>query len=167
MRRSLAARLRYLRMLEGVPAVLVPPAVVLLVWRHDPVTAGWVVRLVPLFLLGFMLGQAAVYWHLKLLAVEHRGLLPGWFGPVYRGIRALDLALIALFPPLALVMTATGHASAADAAWGATLYALALLGYVNHYHLQVMHESSAEVARLRQRRRPRRPALRVDLDRHA
>jgi hypothetical protein len=161
---GLARRLRYLCVGELFNIIFQPA---MLLWlRHalgQPL--GWLtwyaVGLVVILLL-----QGAVYWQLKLRAIQRaqrvarRDLCP------FLLFRLLNWVLLAGLPILALLLawqTGGVFVSVLDAA--ATLWfgGLALAEQINYYYFQLMYDNRADLAWLWRHRRLKRPALVRDL----
>lgn len=156
-------RLRYLRNAEAFLALALPGALAWH-WQRSGAAVDWALRLPPTALVGFMLLQGAWYWHLKLLSLQSRRPLPGYFRPLYVGLRRADLlALVALAIWLAVQAQRSG--ATVDLAWAGASWAFAVLEYVNYFVVQLMHDTSADFEHLRRNRRLRRAALASDLAR--
>lgn len=160
---TLHARLRYLRNAEAILALALPAALAWH-WLRPGAPVDWALRLPPALLVGLMLLQGAGYWHLKLQSLRARQALPGFFWPLYRAFRAVNVlawVLVALW----LAAAALRGAAPADLAWAAATLAFALLEFVNYFGVQLMHDTAADFEHLRRHRRLRRAALATDLAR--
>ncbi len=156
-------RLRYLRNAEAVFALAIPGALAWH-WLRSGAAVDWALRLPPAVLVGLMLLQGAGYWHLKLLSMQSRQPLPGYFRPLYGSLRTADLiALVVL--TIWLAVAALRGAAKTDLAWAAGILVFAVLEYVNYFGVQLMHDTAADLNYLRRHRRLRRAALATDLAR--
>ncbi|WP_067168519.1 hypothetical protein [Microtetraspora niveoalba] len=117
-------------------------------------------NLVGFALVAALLVQGALYWAAKLRQLRERGALPG--------VRAFQIARATDVPVLVAGLTFTGCAVAADpgrGSWPGLLFALfAVLEYVNYFHVQLMHDTAADLRRLLTTG-PRRSHLARDLAR--
>lgn len=160
---ALHARLSYLRNAEAVLALALPGALAWHWWRSGA-TVDWSLRLPSTVLVGLMLLQGALYWHLKLVSMRSREPLPSYFRPLFHGFRTADLIALIVITIWLAVMTVCGAAKA-DLAWAAAILAFAVLEFVNYFGLQLMHDTVADFNYLRRHRRLRRAALATDLGR--
>ncbi len=151
-------RLRTLAVLEWVNALLIFPAVAWL-WEMPLSPAN----LTGLGLVLLILIEGGAYWWLK-----YRGLLAGrprTAGlPFFRVLRVANPVLLAA----GAVVVGLGLGSGAPwtHAWpGAALWLFAILEQVNYFHLQLSHDTRADLARLRRSRRLRPSHLARDLAR--
>jgi hypothetical protein len=140
-RRTVRRRLRSLAVLELVNIPLQG-----WVWfglAGLPATAA---NLVGFGLLALLLIEGAAYWLAKLHQISvRRGHLPAV--AAFRAARVVNPLL------LAAGLVATGRAAAMDpgrASWPGFAFALfALLEHVNYFHVQLMHDTPADLRRLR------------------
>lgn len=122
-----------------------------------PVT---VVNSLGFALFAILLAQGALYWMAKLRQLRESALLPG--------TRAFLIARATDVPLLVAGLAVTGSAVAADPgrdSWPGLVFALvAVLEYVNYFHVQLMHDTVADLRRL-MATGPRRSHLARDLAR--
>ncbi|WP_433422905.1 hypothetical protein ACQP1V_14205 [Microtetraspora malaysiensis] len=106
-----------------------------------PVTAANAVGFV---LAALLLVQGSLYWIAKLRQLRRPGPLPG--------VRAFLIARVADVPLLVTGVAFTAYAAAAGpgrASWPGVAFALvAVLEYVNYFHVQLMHDTAADLRRL-------------------
>jgi hypothetical protein len=161
--RALQDRLKYMRWVEAASAFVLP----LLFWNTWYQRSGhfaWELRIASLAVVSYILLQGALYWHLKIRSIDARLPLPAWFWPLFMGFKWSNVvAMLAVLA--ALVAGSLGAASRVDLAWAWGLLAFALLEHINYYHYQLMYDTRAIFASLRQNGRLRRAALGVDLAR--
>ncbi|MFD3688393.1 hypothetical protein ACFWTE_26635 [Nocardiopsis sp. NPDC058631] len=155
----LIRRLRNLALLEHANIVLI--AVVLLGSLDMPAgpanTAG-------LGLVALLLLEGGTYWWLKVHQLSARAPRPAGLG-LFRALGRLNLVLFALGGAVIVGAWATG-ASGAHLWPGVALWGFAVLEHVNYFHLQLSHQSRADLARLRRTRRLHPSPLARDLHRH-
>ena len=161
--RALQDRLKYMRWVEAASAFVLP----LLFWNNWYRRSGhfaWELRIASLVVVSYILLQGALYWHLKIRSIDARLPLPAWFWPLFKGFKWSNV--VAMLAVLAgLIAGSLGAASRVDLAWAWGLLAFALLEHINYYHYQLMYDTRAIFANLRQNGRLRRAALGVDLAR--
>lgn len=162
---TLGKRLAYLRTAEAMLAFGLPAALVLF-WRGYGDDFAWHMALPPLLLVAAILLQGALYWHLKLQSVQGRVPLPRWFGGVFRGFRAANVACAVALLAWLFVGFARG-AAVSDTAWSMAVLAFAVIEHINYYVRQLMHDTAADWQYLQRNKRLRQPALAVDLARAA
>lgn len=160
---DLAGRLRYLRNAEAMIAFALP-AVLVAVWGKAGQPVAWPLRLGGAALVGSLLLQGALYWHLKLAVVAAGSGLPPWFRRLFTGMRRINIAAFAGFAIVLALAAATG-AARADLGWSAALLAFAVLEHVNYYHRQLMYDTGGALRSACRRRGLRPAALGVDLRR--
>ena len=161
-RAALVRRVRHLRGWEAFNVVFLP-ALFLWLWRDA--APAWRLRLPPLLMVVALLAQGTLYWHLKLGALRHRAPLPSWFCAAFRAWRTASFAGLALVLAAVVLGVVRGVGRGADVAWSVGLLAFALLEHVNYYHVQLKHDSAADLAYLRRHRRLRPAPLATDLAR--
>lgn len=97
-------------------------------------------------LFAVLLVQGGAYWAAKLRQVRLRAEAPAGL-VVYRWLRLVNV------PVLAAGAAYTGHAVTVDpgraAVPGMVFLVVAVLEYVNYFHVQLMHDNRADVRRLR------------------
>lgn len=142
---------------------------VVLLWllpgrRGVPMPADTWQRSVAFVPVAGLLVAGGWYWHRKLAQVRDGRPLDGVLGVLHRVDR--------LAPGLLVVTTVAMAGSwvfrvgtAGDRGWATALLVLAWLEYVNYFRVQLMHDTRADLGRLRRTRRLRRSALARDLDR--
>lgn len=161
--RALQDRLKYMRWVEAASAFVLP----LLFWNNWYQRSGhfaWELRIASLAVVSYILLQGALYWHLKIRSIDARVPLAAWFWPLFKGFKWSNV--VAMLAVLAgLIAGSLGSASRVDLAWAWGLLAFALLEHINYYHYQLMYDTRAIFASLRQNGRLRRAALGVDLAR--
>lgn len=161
--RALQDRLKYMRWVEAASAFVLP----LLFWNNWYQRSGhfaWELRIASLAVVSYILLQGALYWHLKIRSIDARLPLPAWFWPLFKGFKWSNV--VAMGAVLAaLIAGCLGSAARVDLAWAWGLLAFALLEHINYYHYQLMYDTRAIFASLRQNGSLRRAALGVDLAR--
>jgi len=159
---SVRRRMRTLAVLELVNIPLI--AWVVVTQLGMPLTAG---NVAGLFLVLLILAEGSAYWWLKLRQLDAGDPAPAGMA-VYRVVARANVALLAGGAILIGAGAFTGGAAGAAGTWpGALLWGFAALEHVNYFHLQLMHDTRADVARLFRTRRLRRSHLARDLDRRA
>lgn len=112
-----------------------------------------------------VLVEGGGYWWLKFAQLSSRSPVPAGMA-VYRVISWINVGLLAagaVVVGAGLLMGGSG-----TRVWpGAALWVFALLEHVNYFHLQLMHDTRADVARLAATRRLHRSHLALDLARAA
>jgi hypothetical protein len=161
MRRSLARRFRYLRNWEAFNAVAIPLALPALARFQFGIEQGWGLILGAAALLGFLLAQGALYWHLKLRQVGGHWL-PLWFSPVFEALRLIDRMLLVAFP-MGVAWAVADSAGAGAVGWTTIAYVVAAGEYLNYYVVQLIHDTPNDLTYWRRYRRLRRSPLRKDL----
>jgi hypothetical protein len=150
----------------GTLAVLELVNIPLIAWvvvtqLRMPLTAG---NVAGLSLVLLILAEGSAYWWLKLRQLAAGDPAPAGMA-VYRVVARANVALLA---GGAILIGAGAFTGGAAGAWpGALLWGFAALEHVNYFHLQLMHDTRADVARLFRTRRLRRSHLARDLDRRA
>ena len=155
-------RLRNLRNLEAFN-VLLFWGLFAWSWRGAGWPSTWGVRAYALLIVSVILVEGACYWHLKLESLSTRRPLPGWFARTFTRLGRLNLALVALAAPVALLLYRLGLSSSTDLILGLLLLIFAVLEHINYFHLQLMHDNRNDLAYLRRHRRLRRSPLAQDL----
>ena len=160
---KLAPRMKYLRSTEAMFSLVLIP-ILAWYWLGSESSVAWSVRVPPLVLVCYILAQGATYWALKYRQYAHGVALPPWLPRLFRVFRlsnVIGLLVVALW----LAFAASSGIKQVDLAWGAGLWAFALLEHVNYYHLQLMYDTRGALRRLRQTRRLRTPMLAEDMRR--
>ncbi|MDE3723937.1 hypothetical protein PWG71_21305 [Nocardiopsis sp. N85] len=112
-----------------------------------------------------LLAEGSAYWWLKLRQTAGGGRTPAGMA-VFRVLRWINVALFALTGALvAVTVVEGGHWT--RAAVGVALGLFAIVEHVNYFHVQLMHDTRADLGRLLRTRRPRRSHLARDLARTA
>ncbi|MFI6539371.1 hypothetical protein ACIBHY_43425 [Nonomuraea sp. NPDC050547] len=119
-------------------------------------TAGLVLVLI-------VLAEGGAYWWLKLAQLSSRSPVPAGMA-VYRRLSRVNVGLLVAAAVVVGACLAEGGSGAR--VWpGAALWVFALLEHVNYFHLQLMHDTRADLAHLMNTRRLRRSHLALDLAR--
>lgn len=134
-------RLRTLAILEFANVVII--SVVLLGFFRMPPTLS---NLTGLGLVAVFLVEGGAYWWLK-----SRQLVSGAAAPAgmdaFRLLKRANVGLLAVGAMVVAVDSVTGGVGVRT--WpGVALWAFALLEYVNYFHVQLMHDTRADLARL-------------------
>ncbi|MEV3987103.1 hypothetical protein [Nonomuraea sp. NPDC049758] len=110
-----------------------------------------------------VLAEGGVYWWLKFAQLSSRAPVPAGMA-MYRLISRINVGLLAagaVVVGACLVMGASG-----SQVWpGAALWVFALLEHVNYFHLQLMHDTRADLGHLVRTGRLRRSHLALDMAR--
>ncbi|CAM4062035.1 hypothetical protein GCM10009799_40910 [Nocardiopsis rhodophaea] len=151
-------RMRTLALLEWLNALVIFP-VAAWVW-HMPVTGA---NLTGFALLALILVEGGAYWWLKYRHLRMGRQLPAGL-TVFRYLRTANVAL------LAAGAAVIGAGFAIGGPWthvwpGAGLWAFALLEHINYFHIQLSHDTRADITRLLRTRRLHRSHLARDLER--
>jgi hypothetical protein len=163
MRASFKKRLRYLWTFELLNALVVFPLlyyVISLQYR-----LGWF-SLAALLVVCMLLVVGAAYWFLKSRALDGSRLLyqPGtrrFFRGCKRVFGFVVLALVGLF---GLRAFGQSGAALAELVTGGGLTLMALLEYINYYHVQLSYDNRADLRYLLTHRRLKRAVMVRDLD---
>lgn len=158
---DLAARMKYLRNVESIFSAALLPTLAGY-WWGTATQVAWSVRIPPLVLVCYILGQGAFYWHLKLRQYGRGSVLPPWLPTVFRAFfrtNVIGLAAVSLVVGSAL---ARGMARV-DVVWGFSLWAFAALEHINYYHWQLMYDTRGALRRLKRTRRLRTSLLADDM----
>ncbi len=157
MRSRLKKRLRMLWILELVNAVLVFP--LLYAFIAQRFRLGWF-SLVALVAVCANLLVGASFWYLKARAIEGCDTLrrPGAHR-FYRISKRVFGALIPVLLALYLGHALTGGPSWAELLLGAAFGLMAVLEYVNYYHVQLMYDNRADLEYLLAHRRVKRAIM--------
>ncbi|WP_246001450.1 hypothetical protein [Allorhizocola rhizosphaerae] len=111
---------------------------------HFPLTAA---NVVGFALFALLLVQGAAYWLLKLHQLRSRR-------PDLPGVGAFRVLRVVNLPIIAGALVVTAHAAVASpgrASWlGLGLAIFGALEHVNYFHVQLMHDTAADLRRLRQ-----------------
>lgn len=160
---KLKLRFTYLRNVEAVMALLLP-LVFCWYWSSAPQQVDWLLGILALGAVSYLLLQGALYWHVKLRALEEGGALPVWFGKLFRAFKLSNQCL------LTVAGAAFGARIGIDG-WRETQYmplailVFACLEHVNYFHYQLMYDTGNALQYLRRHRQLRRAALGEDLKR--
>ncbi|MGW2158854.1 hypothetical protein [Nonomuraea sp. NPDC001699] len=157
-RASLLRRTRTLAVLEFVNIPLI--AGVLTGLLGMPLT---VANSAGLVLVLVVLAEGGVYWWLKFTQLSSRAPVPAGMA-MYRMISRINVCLLvagAVVVGAGLVMGGSG----AQVWPGAALVVFALLEHVNYFHLQLMHDTRADLGHLVRTGRLRRSHLALDMAR--
>ena len=119
-------------------------------------------NLVGYGLMALVLLEGAGYW-----AAKHRQVRTGAASPpaitTFRRLRRINVVALAAG---AIVIVVASWRDPGTRSWpGVGFWAFALAEHVNYFHVQLMHDTAADVRRLLRTRRLRRSHLAVDLDR--
>jgi hypothetical protein len=156
-------RLTLLRNLEAINVVLIP-AFLVGIWMDSEGPVVWLVRILPLFLVSFVLAQGALYWHWKLRSVRRRMSLPASFCATFRRLYRTTMASLLVIVAVLLAIAASGlEVRRGDWLWAVGLLIFAGLEVVNYYHWQLSHDNIADLRYLLRHRRLRRAPLASDL----
>ncbi len=158
----LQQRFRYLRNVEALAAVVLPPLFVM-DWVKSGGQIAWGLRIAGLVLLCGILLQGALYWHLKIRSTEQRTLLPAYFHPLFTGFKWVNAVLICA--AVVGVLVSLGSLTRADIIWCVCLMGGALLEQINYFHYQLMYDTRNAFGYLKRNKRLRRAALGLDLAR--
>jgi hypothetical protein len=120
-------------------------------------------NLVGFALFALLLAEGGAYWWVKVRQLRARARCPAGTA-LFRALRRANIAL--LLAGGAVVAAAL----VADAPWtrvwpGLGLWLFALLEHVNYFHVQLSHQTRADLARLVRTRRLRRSHLSRDMAR--
>lgn len=159
--RSLKRRIASLRNLELFNALFLP-LVFWGLWRTaEAQTFG--ARGVGMALVSSLLIQGGVYWHLKLRSIETRTPIVAGHLLVFKKLRRVNvtaLTLTTLGVPLAGLL---GLVTLQDVSWGLFLTVFAWLEFINYYHVQLTHDTRADLSYLRRWKKLRSAPLATDL----
>lgn len=153
-------RVRTLAILEFVNVPLI--AVVVAGVLGMPLTAA---NLTGLALVLAVLVEGGAYWWLKLGQLTAGSPSPAGIG-VYRHLARANVALLAGGAVIVGAGVVVGGPGAG--VWpGVALWVFAVLEHVNYFHVQLMHDTRADLSRLFRTRRLHRSHLARDLARHS
>ncbi|WP_327089027.1 hypothetical protein OIE66_43145 [Nonomuraea sp. NBC_01738] len=125
-----------------------------------PVTPA---NLTGLLLVFVILVEGGAYWFLKLGQFRRRAPLPAGM-PLFRMLTRLNPVLLAIGALVIAVAIYSGDSG--TAAWpGVALWVFAVLEHVNYFHVQLIHDTRADLARFRRTGRFHRSHLATDLAR--
>ncbi|WP_432993637.1 hypothetical protein [Dactylosporangium sp. CA-233914] len=153
--RSTRARTRNLAVLELLNAPLL--GWVFFIALPTPRTLA---NVLGLGLVALLLVEGAAYWTLKHRQLTLRHRRPAGMG-VFRVLARLNP--VALTAGLAIITAEAIRNPAAESIPGLAFWAFAALEYVNYFHVQLMHDTRADLRRLFRTRRPHRSHLNADL----
>lgn len=161
-REHVIRRLRYLRNWEFVNIFLMPVFIYIslaVLWGKD-----WLAFGLGAFIISFILAQGAFYWHLKLRCVqENRAALPPYFHRLFTFFKRSNLALIALYPILAVAGWLLPGLHFRAPVLAHFVYGFGVLEQVNYYYYQLSHDNANDIRYLLKYKRLRRSPLWVDL----
>jgi hypothetical protein len=156
-RRSMARRMRTAAVLEAFNAGWL--ALLIFGVAGAPLS---VANLVGYGVLAVLLLEAAAYWTLKHRQLRsHARCPPGLAG--FRVLRPANVSLLAA--ALVVIVIATIRQPGADTWPGAGFWLFGLVEHVNYFHVQLSHQTRADLRRLVRTRRFRRAHLATDLAR--
>ncbi|PSK98947.1 hypothetical protein CLV63_104171 [Murinocardiopsis flavida] len=151
-------RVRTLAVLEFVNIALI--AWVLVGVLRMPVTAA---NLAGLALVLVVLAEGGAYWWVKSVQLAAGAAAPAGMG-VFRVLDRVNVVVLA--GGAAVVGAGAVESGGGAGVWpGAALWVFAVLEQVNYFHVQLSHDTRADLSRLVRSRRLRRSHLRRDLDR--
>lgn len=130
-------------------------------WQH------WIARTYSLGVVILILGQAIIWWRLKLrLLKRDQRQMPAPILDSYRRWRQINWWLIGLFPlVVVLASQLTNHPVASlDTGLGLAFLLGAVLEQMNYYYYQLMYDSAYDITYLRTHRRLRRGTIAKALD---
>jgi hypothetical protein len=160
----LEKRLASLRTLEWVNIAWL--AVLLLWWapgwQQAPVPTGTWQRTLAFLPVAGLLAVGGWYWHRKLQQLRDGRSLEDAMPVLHRAGRYARRALTALTVAMAVSWVA-GVGGTADRAWATLLILFAWAEYLNYFHVQLMHDTRSDLARLARTRRLRPSWLASDL----
>ena len=134
-------RLRTLAILELANVVII--SVVLLGVLRMPPTLS---NLTGLALVAVFLVEGGAYWWLKSRQLVSGAPAPAGMG-AFRLLRPVNVGLLAVGAVVIAVDSVTGGVGVRT--WpGVALWVFAVLEYVNYFHLQLMHDTRADLTRL-------------------
>lgn len=97
-------------------------------------------------LFALLLWQGGAYWLLKIRQLQQRR-------PCLPGVEVFRVLRLANFPVIAVALAITGYwsvASPGKASWlGLGLALFGVLEHINYFHVQLMHDTAADLRRLR------------------
>ncbi|MDX9952911.1 MAG: hypothetical protein RBT75_02400 [Anaerolineae bacterium] len=161
-REHIIRRLRYLRNWEFVNVFLMPLFIcmsLVVFWEKD-----WLPFGLGAFLISYILAQGTFYWHLKLRSVqENRGTLPPYFHRLFTFFKRSNIALIALYPILAVAGWLLPGLHFHAPVLAHLVYGFGVLEQVNYYYYQLSHDNANDIRYLLKYKRLRRSPLWVDL----
>jgi hypothetical protein len=131
-------------------------------WQDAPVPAGTWQRTIAYLPVAGLLVAGGWYWHRKLQQLRDARSLGDAMPVLQRTGRYARRLLTALSVAMA-VSWVTAAGATADRAWATLLTLFAWAEYVNYFHVQLMHDTRSDLARLRRTRRLRRSWLADDL----
>jgi hypothetical protein len=160
----LEKRLASLRTLEWVNIAWL--AVLLLWWapgwQQAPVPVGTWQRTLAFLPVAGLLAVGGWYWHRKLQQLRDGRPLEDAMPVLHRVCRYARRTLTAMTIAMAVSWVADVGATA-DRAWATLFILFAWAEYFNYFHVQLMHDTRSDLARLRRTRRLRRSWLASDL----
>jgi hypothetical protein len=162
---GLARRLWMLSRLEAVNVALVPGCVIVTVLSLGGVVGPWTV--LGLVACSLVLTEGALYWWARYdeLVRRDRGRLE-WTIVLLDRAQRLNVVVLAVAALAQGGWLLARRSIDQDGVLGGALLALAVLEHINYFHVQLMHDTRADLRRLWRARRLRRSHLARDLDRH-
>jgi hypothetical protein len=151
--------------LEAVNVALVPGCAVVTVLALGGAIGPWTV--VGLLACSLVLAEGALYWWARYdeLVRRDRRLLQ-WAIPALDRAQRLNVVVLSAAGLGAVLWFLTAGSAGLDAVLGAAFLTLAALEHVNYFHVQLMHDTRADLRRLRRNRRLRRSHLARALHRY-
>jgi hypothetical protein len=131
-------------------------------WQQAPVPAATWQRTLAFLPVAGLLAVGGWYWHRKLQQLRDGRPLEDAMPVLHRARRDARRTLTALTMAMAVSWVAAVGGTA-DRAWATLLILLAWAEYSNYFHVQLMHDTRSDLARLRRTRRLRRSWLASDL----
>jgi hypothetical protein len=151
MRERLVRRLRYLWTFELLNAVVIFPGLILTLWQSFQI-GGFTVYTTAV-VCGLLLVGAA-FWYRMYCDVLRRTRTLARFGLLFRVLNSLFGALVLSIPVVLLIWMDTMHRD--DRLVGGGMGVLALLEYLNYFHVQPSYDNRADVRHLLRQRRLKR-----------
>jgi len=151
MRQRLVRRLRYLWTFELLNAVVIFPALILALWQSFQI-GGFTVYTTAV-VCGLLLAGAAC-WHRMYWDVIQGTRTLARLGPLFRVLNFLFGALVLSIPVVLLLWMDAIHPD--DRLVGTGMGVLALLEYLNYFHVQLSYDNRADVRYLLRHRRLKR-----------
>lgn len=112
--------------------------------------------------LGILLLEGAAYWALKYRQLRSGARCPSGM-VTFRFLRWANVAMLA--SALVVLVVAAARSPGLETWPGLAFWAFAVLEHVNYFHVQLSHQSRADMRRLARTRRLRAAHLAVDLAR--
>lgn len=138
------------------------PLVFWSIWR-DAEDQTFVARTASMALVGFLLIQGSVYWHLKLCSLQTHTPIANRHLLVFYQLKRVNVVALCLTALGIILAGLSGAVTPQDAWWGLSLTFFAWLEFVNYYFVQLMHDTRRDLAYLRRWKRLRLAPLATDL----